>query len=95
MTEKLLRDIAEHYGAQHQTFKLAEEAAELSAAATRFALAKTRADSSAELDHLIEEAADVLVMISQFAFNYNCEDKLKTIGDEKIRRTIKRMEDEP
>ena len=91
MTEKLLKDIADHYGAQHQTLKLAEEASELSAAAIRFAQARTRSDYTEELNHLIEEAADVLVMISQFAFNYGCEDKLKTIGDEKIRRTIRRM----
>jgi hypothetical protein len=91
MTEKLLKDIADHYGAQHQTLKLAEEASELSAAAIRFAQARTRSDYTEELNHLIEEAADTLVLISQFAYHYRCEEKLKAMGDHKIRRTIKRM----
>lgn len=94
MTERLLKDIADHYGPQHQIYKLAEEASELSAAAIRFALARTRVDHAQELNHLIEELADVLVMASQFAYHYNCEEKLQSISDYKIRRTIERIGEE-
>ena len=93
MIEKLLKDIADHYGPQHQLLKLAEEASELSAAAIRFALARTRDDHAKELNHLIEELADVLVMARQFAYHYACEERLQSIGEDKIRRQVRRMEE--
>ncbi len=96
-----LQKIALHYGFQHQLIKLAEEASELSAAAIRFAQSddcEHRTDieiaqgQSVDLfDNVIEEAADVLVMLSQISFLTGCEKMLETVAERKIARQIERI----
>lgn len=90
MTEKMLKRIADHYGLDHQLLKLAEECSELSAAACRFSADR----SEDKLDNLLEEAADVLVMLAQISHLLDCETHLQLVAEQKILRQVKRMEAE-
>lgn len=54
--------IAEHYGEEHQMLKSVEEMAELTQAIIKYL------DDPAEWDALIEELADVLIMVEQLDY---------------------------
>ena len=47
------------------------------------------------IEHIIEEIADVLVMLTQFVYYYEINfDKIKEVANQKIDRQLKRMESE-
>lgn len=84
MKEKLLR-IIRHYGLRNQLRKLNEEVFELIEAIrdTRFYLSK---------NHIEEEFADVMVLLSQIKHFYNLDsEKIKEIMDYKINRQLERI----
>lgn len=83
--------IIAHYGAQHQLVKLCEECAELTQQA-----AKCYDKGIPYSDDMIEEIADVLVMIEQFkaAMSQPDRDLLDKIIMEKLERQLDRIEEE-
>jgi hypothetical protein len=89
-TEKAKR-IIEYYGAQHQLVKLCEECAELTQQAAKCY------DVGMEYGyHLVEEMADVKVMLMQFESIMIPKDKelLEFIITQKLDRQIGRIENE-
>ena len=89
-TEKAKR-IIEHYGAQHQLIKLCEECAELTQQAVKCY------DAGMEYSYyLVEEMADVKVMLMQFESIMTPEDRelLELIIAKKLDRQIGRIENE-
>lgn len=82
--------IIAHYGAAHQLVKLCEECGELIQQA-----AKCHDKGIPYSDDMIEEIADVLVMIEQFkaAMSQPDRDLLGQIVTEKLERQIKRIEE--
>lgn len=95
MTIKNVKDcsiIAEHYGKEAQHRQLAEECAELAQASLK--CIRNNYDEKS-LDHLIEEMADVLIMIAQCLFLNDIEAKeLDMKVSDKIERQLKRIEQE-
>lgn len=76
-----IRTIAAYYGLERQERKLFEEMAELVVALTH--------DSN-----VIEELADVQIMIDQISYLCFAEDAVESWKERKIKRTIERIEDE-
>ena len=88
MTEKLIKKIADHYGKEHQLLKLAEESAELAAAAVRLANSNEESDK----DEFESELADVLIMITQIIHLMGNEETVGDKVDFKVARQLERME---
>ena len=86
---KAAAKIIAHYGAAHQLVKLCEECAELTQQA-----AKCYDKGIPYSDDMIEEIADVLVIIEQFkaVMSQPDRDLLDKIIMEKLERQIKRIE---
>lgn len=91
MRDERVEKIADHYGLKHQIKKLIEESWELIAAALAYLLLKK---SEARKDHMIEEAADVAIVIAQIVYLLKYDEKMEIWIDYKLDRTIKRMEAE-
>lgn len=83
--------IIAHYGTAHQLVKLCEECAELIQQA-----AKCYDKGIPYSDDMIEEIADVLVMIEQFkaAMSQPDRDLIDKIITEKLERQLDRIEEE-
>ena len=88
MTEKLIKKIADHYGKEHQLLKLAEESAELAAAAIRLA----SSNGESHKDEFESELADVLIMITQMIHLMDNEESVGDKVDFKVARQLERME---
>ena len=88
---KAATKIIAHYGVPHQLVKLCEECAELTQQA-----AKCYDKGLAYSDDMIEEIADVLVMIEQFkaAMSQPDRDLIDKIITEKLERQLDRIESE-
>ena len=86
-TEKC-RKIAEHYGLENQLIQLAEECGELATACLH-----RRRNADGTLNNLVEEMADVLIMIEQIRImeGIRGKDLIKTI-EGKLTRQIGRMD---
>lgn len=89
MRDERVEKIADHYGLKHQFKKLIEESLELIAAALVYLFLKK---TEARKDHLIEEAADVAIVIAQIVYLLKSDEKMEIWIDYKLDRTIKRME---
>ena len=88
MKEQLKR-IADHYGKDAQAIQCAEELCELSAAILQY----RRRRFSAEFDHVIEEIADVEIMLEQIKHLYGIGSEfIDEIKRDKIDRQITRIE---
>lgn len=88
--------IADHYGLHHQLGKLLEELGELEEAAD---LAYTESRYTTELsdgitERLVDELADVAIMIEQIAYLTGTQAALHNRIGFKIDRQLGRMEDE-
>jgi len=93
--EEDLKKIIEYYGVRPQIRKFNEESYELEEAILDYINVEVYTSSAAEVyykEHLIEELADVEVMLGQFIEHYNIDrtdiDKIK---QKKIERQLKRM----
>ena len=75
-----------HYGKNHQKAKLIEEMAEL-----QQVLAKDILDGKTDQDNLIEESADVLVVLFQLILNTMPCNKLADMMNFKIDRQLHRI----
>lgn len=95
---KAIKQIAEHYGMEHQTIKTMEELAELTAELSRLAILNSTplklvsiAEYNAQLTKVIEEIADVEIMLEQLKYIYDCEMVVEDIRAKKIARQFERM----
>lgn len=103
MSEKLLR-IINHYGILPQLKYFQSEVFELNEAIIRYNEAEynysegyfyVNGDDYELINHIKEEIADVLVMLSQFKEYYHIEEKdILKIMEKKIDRQLKRIENE-
>lgn len=81
--EQKLKKIFNHFGRENQAEKLVEEANEL-----------LQAIQKGDEENFEEELADVLVVIGQFMITFDyLEDKLSKTVNEKVERTLKRIEE--
>ena len=86
--DKDLRNIAEHYGLRSQMRQLIEEMAEL----TQVICKAERYDLDTVRDHLVEEIADVEVVLEQVDYLLG-DNRIEQIRAEKIARQKRRIED--
>lgn len=86
--DKDLRNIAEHYGLRVQMRQLIEEMAEL----TQVICKAERYDLDTVREHLVEEVADVQVMLEQVIYLLG-DNRIEQIRAEKIARQKRRIED--
>lgn len=92
MKEDLLK-IINHYGINNQQRKLEEEVFELQESIIELETSKIR-DYEEKLKHVIEEIADVEVLLREFILEYGIsqEDLILTMKN-KVDRTIKRIKE--
>lgn len=84
------REICKHYGNQNQCLKAIEEMSEL-----QQAIVKVYIGDNGDLDHVIEEIADVCIMMEQLKFIFDpigIDMRMKI--NMKLNRQLKRMESE-
>ena len=96
MDEKLLQ-IINHYGISEQLKYIHSEYFELDEAILHYENSKYFSDEYGidDLEHIIEEIADVMVMLRQFQLYYEIKDEdIKKIMQEKIDRQIERIKNE-
>lgn len=106
MEEKLLK-IINHYGVNHQQRKLQEEVFEFQEAIVKYEFAKEDNELQDDLDeprkwnlyhfnkYILEEIADVQVMLNQFRLYYGITDEeVKNIMIKKIERQLERIKGE-
>lgn len=86
--DKDLRNIAEHYGLRVQMRQLIEEMAEL----TQVICKAERYDLDTVREHLVEEVADVEVVLDQVIYLLG-DNRIEQIRAEKIARQKRRIED--
>ena len=84
--DKDLRNIAEHYGLRKQMRQTVEEMAEL----TQVICKAERYDLDTVRDHLVEEVADVSIMIDQLEYLLG-DSRIAQIKAEKIDRQKRRI----
>ena len=88
LIDKDLRNIAEHYGLRVQMRQLIEEMAEL----TQVICKSERYDLDTVREHLVEEVADVEVVLDQVIYLLG-DNRIEQIRAEKIARQKRRIED--
>lgn len=86
--DKELKTIADHYGLRVQMRQLIEEMAEL----TQVICKAERYDLDTVRDHLVEEIADVEVVLEQVDYLLG-DNRIEQIRAEKIARQKRRIED--
>lgn len=86
--DKELKTIADHYGLRSQMRQLVEEMAEL----TQVICKSERYDLETVRDHLVEEIADVEVVLEQVIYLLG-DNRIEQIRAEKIARQKRRIED--
>ena len=84
--EKLLKTA----GIDYQLGLMQEEAAELIAAINRFRFSRRKRNMLQLTADVIEEVADVLVMVEQLIVIFG-HDEVKRVRDEKVKRTLERV----
>lgn len=87
--ESKLLYLIDHYGTLNQKLIAIEEMAELQKAIVK----DIRQNSKENTDAVVEEIADVQVMLEQLKMIFSCRNKISKIMDAKIDRQIKRIMD--
>lgn len=87
--ESKLLFLINHYGTLNQKLIAIEEMAELQKAIVKH----IRQESEENMNAVIEEIADVQVMLEQLKMIFSCRRKIDEIMDAKIDRQIKRIMD--
>ena len=83
--------IIEHYGEDHQRYKAAEELSELQT----LILQDANQNGKVPLSRIIEEIADVYVMLSQLKTIYCIDSRdIDPVIDWKVERTLRQIEGE-
>ena len=93
--KKSIAAIAEHYGINCQSRQLFEEMAELTVAINKWWRSEGNLEERiAKRENIIEEIADVQIMLDQMIYFLCCPKRVKEVKQEKIIRQLKRMESE-
>ena len=87
--ERKLLFLINHYGTKKQQDIAIEELAELQKAIIKY----RREPSDKTKEAVVEEIADVQVMLEQLKMIFSCRSKIDAIMDAKIDRQIKRVMD--
>jgi hypothetical protein len=85
--ERKLLFLIDHYGTKKQQDIAIEELAELQKAIIKY----RREPSDKTKEAVVEEIADVKVMLEQLKIIYSCRTKIDAIMDAKIERQIERV----
>lgn len=99
MKENLLK-IINHYGVNHQQRKFQEEVFELQEAILTKEIDYQSSDTTvsmdkANLEHITEEIADVMVMLEQFRLYYDIPtEEIRKVMEYKVKRQIDRINQE-
>lgn len=95
MTEEQIKTcncIANHYGKENQTTKFVEECAEAITAVQKLKQVDSSEDCVEAYDNLLEEIADVRIMVEQM-IQLHSELAINAIIDRKLKRQLHRMAD--
>lgn len=87
-------DLLDTYGLEHQSYKAIEEMSELSVALLKWWDTDTTGDTVSMLnlrDNVIDELADVSLMISQLVYGFNAVKEVLARRDYKIERQLSRI----
>jgi NTP pyrophosphatase (non-canonical NTP hydrolase) len=79
--------IERHYGTDEQSRQTIEEMGELIVALNKV----HRHYSNENIQNVIEELADVSLMVDQMIYLYDCENEVKNIKRQKVERQLERM----
>lgn len=89
--DDVIRTIVGYYGADAQSMQACEECAELIQAVSKL----TRGVTEMRISALVEEIADVRIMMSQLMQLYGIpEPEVSECIDEKLKRQLKRIKEE-
>lgn len=100
---KLIKQIAEHYGYEPQSRQLIEEMAELIQALNkmwRYSRPKDKkanpvnSDFTTVINNVFEEIADVEICLQQVKLLLDCEKEVEAYKEQKINRQIERIKAE-
>lgn len=97
MLSEDIRQMAEYYGIENQTTVLLEECAELIHALSKYKRARAAGDTeNAELyvDGIVNEIADVYIMLQQIEDLFNIENMVDEKIKEKVARQMNRIRQE-
>lgn len=96
MIDERLMQIADHYGLDEQLNMLQEECAELIQAVSKYKRTREYPDFDGYygFSNLCEEMADVSIMLDQIQYLMNNEKMIANWKANKIRRQLKRIENE-
>ena len=89
-----VHQIALYYGLEAQSQKTVEENIELAHALIRLVQGKISLNNDKDLYEVLEEIADVEIMIEQLKFLLSCYQSVSKIIDIKIKRQEKRIDNE-
>lgn len=91
----MYRKIANNYGSYHQENLLIEEMSELTKAICKKKRFEMTLDDCYALEeiknNIIEEIADVRLLLKQLVYLYDCENEVEKIEELKIKRTMELM----
>mgnify|MGYP005766287787 CR=1 FL=1 len=101
---KILQEAIDHYGEESQLDMAIEEMSELTKAICKYKRAvkererdichSTAKDVIFAKGDIVEEIADVYVMLEQLTVIFNCKERVSAIASEKIRRLKGRMDND-
>ena len=86
--------IADHYGLQHQLSKTDEELVELILAIQDYSIKLSSKDDDISVSHMVEEMADVSIMIEQLTYLTESKKEFEACRELKIKRQIGRIAEE-
>ena len=86
-----IEKIADHYGLQHQLNKTNEELAELIQAIQNYSIKLALQDDDISVSHMVEEMADVKVMIAQLEYLLELEEEVNDMVEFKLNRQMDRI----
>ena len=91
MLDSELLLIANHYGAESQLDQLTEEMAELIVAINHFKRFRKTDNAGIAAENLLEEIADVDLVLSQVKHLLGCRYEVERIKEQKIQRQLERI----
>ena len=89
-----IQTIADHYGLQHQLNKSVEELIELVQAIQEYSFKLGMRDDEISTEHVVEEIADVTIMLDQLQYLLECEETVNLYREAKVNRQIGRIAEE-
>lgn len=98
--KEVLTRIAKHYGYEAQSRQMVEEMAELTVAINKFWRKQLRCGmrkfpneptNTKEEDAIIEEIADVEIMLEQMKILLECEEEVEIYKESKVKRQLERI----